>query len=273
MLQLQKVASRYYNCSCLQKKRQRILGRSHVIHKCSDYILHHNNIFISNQLCKHTADCSTKNKLFLFTVSDPYLKQTFLIEGVTSDELKSVQPVYYSAWAVHTCGVYQPLQLSALKKYNLGSAHKEDDILDIRRLPKTISTKDLLSDMNATHGFHSFQKMFNKEDPLKQTVCGQNAPCCSVNKINFPQAEINGLACRTNKTLNFLLLDSARYKLLLKNIGINRIEGSSDSALLIIDLPMKTHFVMPENKKITGDSIGKFITFSPYLVQNTGHRT
>ena len=244
------MASRYYSCNCLNVKKQNIFT---VVHKCSDYIIHQNKIFISNELAD--VSTTTANNMYLFTISDSYLKQTFIVvESSTSGGQISVQPSYYSSRALHTCGVYQPLQMDILKKYDLGVGHKETDILDIRKLPASISEQHLLSSLNATKSYHFSIRVPQQEDPSK-TVCSTNSPCCSVNKITLPQANIDGLACKTNNTLNFFLLDAVRYKLMLKNINIDLVEGSS--ALLVVDLPMKRHFVMPESMEITEDSIGK----------------
>ena len=117
--------------------------------------------------------------MYLFTISDSYLKQTFIIvESITSGGQIYVQPSYYSSRALHTCGVYQPLQMDVLEKYNLGVGYKETDILDIRKLPASITVQHLLSSLNATKSYHFSIRVPQKEDPSK-TVCSTNSPCCS----------------------------------------------------------------------------------------------
>lgn len=226
---------------------------------CSDYIIHQNKIFISNQLVDDVS--ASASNMYLFTISNSYLKQTSIVvvESVTLGGQKSLPASYYFTSALQTCGIYQPLQMSIVKKYNLEESHKEIDILDIRMLPASISVKQLLTSLNATKSYHFSSRVPRKEDPSK-TVCSTNSPCCSVNKVTLPQAKIDGLACRTNNTLNFFLLDAVRYKLMLNNLDIHLDEGgSSHSGLLIVDLPMKRHFVMPERMKITEDSIGAIL--------------
>lgn len=86
-------------------------------------------------------------------------------------------------------------------------------------------------------------------------LCGKNAPCCSRNlesiRSNLSLADFRGLACQTNKTLNFYLLDETRYKYLLENAGVD----TSQPSLLVVDLSEKTHFSIKENLNYL--SVGK----------------
>lgn len=102
----------------------------------------------------------------------------------------------------------------------------------------------------------SVEKSFSEST---QSLCGKNAPCCSRDlnstRSSLPLADFPGLACQTNKTLNFYLLDNTRYKYLLENAGIN----TGQPSLLLVDLEAKTHFSMKDN--INYLSIGKGFFF------------
>lgn len=256
--QFHKVASRYYQCNCSEKKQAPKL----VPKLCSDYIIHQQNIFVSGPICSQNPNKCSLTVPYLFTISIPHLKQTFLYQGGVKSQYKKLQRhSYVSDFAHFKCGEYHALQQSVLNKYyEFAVSDREKDILDVRQRSNALQFKDILADMNILVSHHAIPRISSEnEKVMRSAICGSNAPCCTINKIELPQAEINGLACRTNKTLNFFTMDAMRYKKLLENIGVvsmNSNQGESGASLLVVDLQMKSHFVMPKDNQISETSIG-----------------
>ena len=101
----------------------------------------------------------------------------------------------------------------------------------------------------------SFQNTDAKNYIGESYSCGNAAPCCFENVLDrkLPTLEYEGLACRTNKTLSFYILDDKSHAYILNNmIGV-----LAQPSLMIVDLEAEEHFNLKEY--MSYNNIGKSI--------------
>jgi len=237
---LYEAASRYYNCSsCYQEKRQ-IIKRSKMLREsvlCRDYIILKDFLYLSEHICfnKQPTVCGTER---LYTVIDPYLRVTYIRYSTQSGHLP--RRVYRDNY--QWCR-YRVVSVSLLKKYGLSAGFVENEALELKRLPKMVTLKDILHDLNVTEPIVNILSKDSK-DTFR---CGSNAPCCHKGRSKMPHGSIDGLACRTNKTLNFYVLDAIRYEYLVtKVLGVEH--KTNESSIFVVDLQSKTHHLMGRAK-------------------------
>ena len=210
---------------------------------CRDYIVLKDLLYLSEHVCfnKQSTDCGREH---LYTIIDPYLLQTHIRYSMRGGHLPRREYADYQ-WC-H----YRAVSVLFLKKYGLAAGFVENEALELSRLPKMVTFKDILHDLNVTEPAVNILS----KDSTKTFQCGSNAPCCHKGRPKEPHSSIDGLACRTNKTLDFYVLDAFRYEhLVMKVLGVEH--RTNESSIFIVDLQSKTHHLMGREK--TPSTLGK----------------
>ena len=87
------------------------------------------------------------------------------------------------------------------------------------------------------------------------SVCRNSSRPCSLDKWFAKQTNtlLQGMACRTNRSLNFFLLDYNQHKHALKKVAAT----PNNPSLLIVDLNNEKHFTLSE--RLGASSMGAFV--------------
>jgi len=260
--QFKEAASTYYKCNCVAKQAQKEAPRRKKKQEDNNYgdiIVYRKNIYIFHRRCTYSSYCGV-NQGTLSILDDPYTQQSLLYLDYVNGCDSSVQRLRgrrYSLYTPHRC-CYMPLRVKILHKYAMlpMGVHK-NDLLDVSRLPNDFDLSKVLDDLLIETANAESDSGGDSAKGLVEQPCGRNAPCCSgVETQLWKLDSLNGLACKTNRTLNFYLLDSTRYSFLLKQAGVVGSQASSEPRMFIIDQFSRTHFVMEE--EIEYSTIGKF---------------
>jgi len=147
---------------------------------------------------------------------------------------------------------------------HLHSQASEDDMIFKKilrdRLYEILNNTQIINDNDDILINQTDQKETNEGERL----CGASAPCCYLNNSNSYNKEygLEGLACRTNKTLGFYELDSLQYSYIMKSFGIE-----AKTSLLLVDVAREESHVIKND--FSKQRIGEFILnyTSGYLQQ------
>lgn len=213
------IARDYYDCSCLKKPEIDD-------NKCKTQLKLMNNIYVHGSKCLETSTSCQSSGLALFTFNDNKNGQTRITLKFLQEPCVSLVHSPTGLWNLYSSCCYKQL-------YNQG-----------RNYNVNINLESSFADEAAKKG--------------GSTKCAGNAPCCSSKRIqnnDMKRHSVHGLACITNHTLDFYLLDSERYSYLLDNAGIDLDEDKK--RLFVIDLPSKQNFIF--NETVTYTSLAKFV--------------
>ncbi|XP_062444600.1 thioredoxin domain-containing protein 11 isoform X2 [Rhea pennata] len=81
---------------------------------------------------------------------------------------------------------------------------------------------------------------------------------CFISDLNDNGANITGLSCRTNKTLNLYLVDSNLFWIYAERLGASRSTHLKEFAA-IVDLKEEVHYVLDQNQSLLGSTLENFI--------------
>nr|XP_023016686.1 thioredoxin domain-containing protein 11 [Leptinotarsa decemlineata] len=123
--------------------------------------------------------------------------------------------------------------------------------------PEVYSTS-LLTGIHDPRSAENLQKLFQKEK-CKQFRVAEKIQPASFEKANLNGTEINisGLACKTNKSLSLLAMDSLLHYYFAQKLGINLNNNTDKSAVVILNNKMESHYILQE--PINGVSVREFI--------------
>lgn len=208
--------------------------------------------------CSKSAYCGV-NRGTLSVENAPYAQLSLLyfdnVNGCDCSVLRSYRLHLLFLPTRHRC-CYVALRVNVLYKYSLLPVGVgKNDILDTSRLPPDFDLTKVLGDLLAETSNVEHSDPDGAENGPLEKQCGRNAPCCSgVETQLWKLNSLKGLACKTNITLNFYVLDSTRYGFLLRQAGVVGSETTEKPRLFILDQFSRTHHVM--NEEIQFSNIG-----------------
>lgn len=129
---------------------------------------------------------------------------------------------------------------------------------------ETMSTLNLASVMLNQIQMNNLKSHHSESDDMQSTnsrllrndieKCGPAAPCCFPQEVSRKKHTFifAGLACRTNKTLSFYVMDVDQHSYILNNLGY-----TNTSAMMIVDVKREEKFHL--DAAVTATSIEHFI--------------